>query len=576
MSWRRIILWGCMLGVLLGCGLPGVDRPVRADAGTPLPLSAYPRPLRDNGWGIHWVPTTFSQPDHVVDYYVDELVRLNIRWVKLLVPPDPYSVAHRHLLERLRDEGIMPIVRIYVRYNEPVPELERIVRQYVPLGARYFEVYTDVNLEGIAGGWENGEEISIPRIVDLWADAARAIRRAGGYPGLPTLTAGGHQDDLVFLRAMLRAIKSRGYEGLLNGAWLPVHNTFFNHPVDYPYDTVNMTGAPVSAEEIARWQLSPDEVNAMNEARRRGREKQMAEGYFDGDPLDVDSNGFLKYRAYRRALVEILGYEIPILSTAGGAVFGSREDARYPTVTHRDVAETTLYAYHHMLDDAPDCYFVFAAWMLANEAGGGFWNPSFERAAWYTDLGGGRRSVVDAVAGSPRRGDVRTTGAETAATVTADRPVTLPTPTEPAQRTVTTPASLARATESITPIIPISAVTPDASGGMTTPSPIATPRVDTVNSPYALFADGHMTMSWQRDEERLRLQLAASQPLEGELQVWHRGRGLARWAIYVRPDDPLALMLEGEGLGAGSLGVRVTDQQGDLVVEYGCVGEMCR
>jgi hypothetical protein len=333
-----------------------------------------------------------------------------------------------------------------------------------------------------------------------------------------------------------------------------------------------MTGAPVSAHEVARWQLDADEVNDLNEARRQGRERQMARGYFDGDPLDVDSNAFRKYEAYRRTLVDTFGYEIPIISTAGGAVYGSQEDPRYPAVTHRDVAESTIYAYHYMLDEAPACYFAFTAWVMANQAGGGFWNPSFDRAAWYTDLGGGKRPVVDAVASSSRRGELRPASGGAAQNVVT--PAASPTPTATPANVPATGASAATAPHA-------GMALPGAStASVTAPMPTATATASSATaspsrSGYALFADGRMTVSWQRETGNVHLRLAVVQPLSGELQLWHRGQVLARWALYVLPGDPLGIIVEGQDLGEGSLGVRVIGDGGAMVAEYGCAKETC-
>jgi len=382
-------------------------RPAPGAPWEPLPLSAYPRPRNDNGRGVHWAPTTFSQPREIVDYLVDELGRLNVRWVKLLLPATHQSVAHEYLLRRLQEEGIMPVARLYPVRNEPLPHLEEIVRQYVRLGVYYYEVYSDVNLRGPTGGWTEGEDICVDKIVDLWLRAADQVRAAGGYPGLPTLTAGGDRDDLEFLRDMLAEIARRGRPGALRGVWLPVHNAFLNHPPEYPYDDVNLYGTPVSTEEIDRWALTPAEIEALNAARVRGRSAQVASGYFDADELlDVDSNGFLKFEAYRRAFVEIFGFEIPIISVAGGAVVGDRQDPRYPAVTERDLAEWTLYAYEYMLDSAPESYFAFMPWLLVNGAAGGP-SPHHERAAWYRDLRGTVRPVVSALRDHARWGETR-------------------------------------------------------------------------------------------------------------------------------------------------------------------------
>ena len=48
-----------------------------------IPIEAFPRPPNDNGWGIHWIPT-YQQDPAVVDRFVDQAVRMHIKWVVFL------------------------------------------------------------------------------------------------------------------------------------------------------------------------------------------------------------------------------------------------------------------------------------------------------------------------------------------------------------------------------------------------------------------------------------------------------------------------------------------------------------
>lgn len=64
---------------------PPVSSPLRLTPTAPLPLSAFPRPKDDNGLGIHWSTHLYAQSDEATGYFVSELARMNIKWVKLLV-----------------------------------------------------------------------------------------------------------------------------------------------------------------------------------------------------------------------------------------------------------------------------------------------------------------------------------------------------------------------------------------------------------------------------------------------------------------------------------------------------------
>ncbi len=370
-------------------------RPQAAPVGaSPLPLSAYPRPARDNGWGIHWTPTLFSQPPEVVDRLLAEVEALGLRWVKLMQADEP-KLQHTYLIDQLVRRDIMPVLRVYRPLNEPYQHLSTIVREGLARGVFYYELYNEPNIAGEAGGWRPGEEISVARIADLWIPAAREIAALGGYPGLPALAPGGSYDDMRFLDEFLGLLQQRGALDTLNRAWVPLHNYFFNHPLDYPEDAVNLSSVPLTPAEIRERGLSAAEVAAINYARQIARWPRSQGGYYVGDTVDEDSNGFRKFEAYRNIIYRRLGRELPIITTEGGAIVGSQEDPRYPRVTELDVAQRTRAAFEYMIDQAPAYYFAFMPWLLANlDSGSG--DPAWESAAWYP-TGGRPRPVVAAI-----------------------------------------------------------------------------------------------------------------------------------------------------------------------------------
>ena len=372
------------------------------------PLSSYPRPAGDNGRGVHWSPTNQPQPKEMVDYFLEEIRQMNIKWVKLLQDDQP-DLTHTYLIKRLVAADIEPILRIYKPFNEPYQHLQTLVPRAVAEGIYYFELFTEPNLDGPDGGWRADEPIRIERIIDLWILAARDIHAGGGYPALPALSPGGSIDDIVFLDRFLSGLRARGQADLLPGAWIPVHNYFLNHPLDYPTDPVNLYDTPLSEEEIAERELSPKEVEAINHARRIAKLPREQGGFWVGDTVMEDSNGFRKFEAYANLFYNQFGYYLPVIGTEGGAVVGSAEDPRYPPVREKDVTELTLSAYHAMLDDVPLYFFAHTPWLLANFAGG-HTDERFEHAAWYKDTRGSILPVVQALKEDPKRNEVRKLG----------------------------------------------------------------------------------------------------------------------------------------------------------------------
>ena len=60
----------------------------------------------------------YGQPEEVTDYFVSELVAMNIKWVKLLQVDVP-AVTHRYLIGQLAANDIEPVLRVYKPFNEP-------------------------------------------------------------------------------------------------------------------------------------------------------------------------------------------------------------------------------------------------------------------------------------------------------------------------------------------------------------------------------------------------------------------------------------------------------------------------
>ncbi|HEY65676.1 MAG TPA: hypothetical protein G4O02_14010, partial [Caldilineae bacterium] len=311
--------WVVRLAVLALVASVGVSFPADAQDTGPLPLSAYPRPPQDNGLGIHWTTSVYGQSPEVIDYFINEMEAMGIKWVKFL--NDGTDGRHNeYLIQQLVAHGMMPVMRIYRPCNKPfdLGSLRRLVRHYRPMGVYYYELFNEPELEGEAGGWCDGERPHPDRLFEMWLPAARVIQEEGGFPSLPSMFPPSLKDpnwqDSFFIR-FLRKIKETGNTDVLYRAWGAVHNYFLNHPVRYPYDEVNLKGTPLTQEEIERYGLTPAEVQAINHARKIARRPRSEGGYYIGDTIDEDNNGFLQFLAYRNRFYEIFGFEIPLIST---------------------------------------------------------------------------------------------------------------------------------------------------------------------------------------------------------------------------------------------------------------------
>ena len=262
----------------------------------------------------------------MVDTYLAETDRMEMRWLKLMQPDQP-ALEHAYLLGQMQRRGMEPILRVQKTYNDPYTHLDALVRAGVAAGVHYYELYANPNVAGLVGGWRTGQAMDIPGLATRWSQAARSVRAAGGFPALPSLSAAGVVDDDAFLRGFLAALREQGQMGALEGAWLPVQNYMGNLPLE-------------------------------------------------------STDGFRRYERYHAILLEETGLSLPILSTEGGALAGDNTNPAYPALTASDVAERTAAAYRFMQNGAPDYFFVFTPWLLVNAAAGGY-NGGWESHAWF-------------------------------------------------------------------------------------------------------------------------------------------------------------------------------------------------
>lgn len=332
-------------------------------------LSDYPKPVRDNGRGVHWIPYTWGQvtSEHrrVADELCDQLRAMNIRWVLVLVGMDEAWPANEYLVRRLVGDDpahpqIMPILRLGDRLDaqaldklargEPVgmvcSRLREVLRFYRALGVSYFQLYNEPNHPD---EWSDrivpAEAAQI--VAALWVEAAREVLAAGGLPGLPPLAPGGHWpggDDLDMLAQLLDEIDVRltasERERLYDRMWVGIHNYTLNRPV---------------------YSLPPD------------------------------SHAFKKYIWYQGIVRAKIGHELPLLTGEGGLRAGPPPYG--DNASEAMVAERSREICRHMAF-APEYYFCHCFWLLGSAIGGG--NAEWEAAAWFR-RDGSRQPVVDAL-----------------------------------------------------------------------------------------------------------------------------------------------------------------------------------
>ena len=339
----------------------------------------FPRPVNDNRRGIHWSASVYHPVGVAADFWIGELKAMGIKWVKLL---DDSGGSSLDLCKRLLAADIMPIVRLFRATPNPGSIGGRetdTVKRLVADGVRYFETNNEPDLPA---EWKDGH--MLPNwpdvVVDNFIRDADKIIGLGGLPAFPAMGVGA-KDNYVEL------VVQKGRADLFrSGAWVAVHNYALNHPLDYPYDSVNQEGAPVSEEEFERlgpwaWEGRPREI--INEWRAADKNP--------GATLDDDAACFLGFHLLDQMITRTLGHSVPIMSTEGGPVIGWKDDRRYPRVDPNTHAEWVV-AINDFLQGGreihglrcPDNYFTMCHWLIGNYRLG-FMATGWESQSWYTD-----------------------------------------------------------------------------------------------------------------------------------------------------------------------------------------------
>ena len=352
----------------------------------PKDLKDFPRPSNDNGRGLVGSASTgWSGGKEGYDFWISELEALGVKWFKVL---DDHGDSLT-LCTKLLEAGIFPIVRIIRRdpppNDSPEPNPghinateEEVVRRLIGVGVLYFETNNEPNLPT---EWKNeampGDNIETAKLVALnWLFDARFILAAGGYPGLPAISAGGNMDLMGALVALGRQ------DILLEGCWIALHNDCQNRPLDFPDDPVNRIGQAITPQQYdqnvytqwAWWRTSlkrADSIEEVNMLRAAGKRPTPT--------LQQDHACFREFEHYNALAMKYLGRSIPIISTEGGYLIGHREDARYPALTPDSHRDLTVALFDYMQRQAPDYYFAAMPSQLVE-------SEDMESAAWYSSF----------------------------------------------------------------------------------------------------------------------------------------------------------------------------------------------
>lgn len=206
----------------------------------PLSLQDWPRPVGDNGRGMHFLKVPYYE-DVDLDLQIRRLQELGVKWALVIYGDE---IQLQELAPRFRDAGIMVVWRKMLRANQESFTWARDVEILQQLGMPpYMQLYNEPSL---SEEWSKGDakyEKFEPHILQ----AARDVYNAGGYVGLQFVN-----DE--WLRRTLRAIKARKGEAIFGRMFFVPHPYGLNHPPDYVEDPNGVLGfkhfARIFEEEI--------------------------------------------------------------------------------------------------------------------------------------------------------------------------------------------------------------------------------------------------------------------------------------------------------------------------------------
>jgi hypothetical protein len=398
----------------------------------PKPLNWFPRPPNNTRKGIHlgangqW---PLGEYESGYDEWIVELKAMGVSWAKATV----FTTSGLEPCRRMLAAGIQPIIRFYIGEQWPNAmcdslDLADLVRQYVAIGARYFEVGNEPNL---LAEWKNGWGVSDEdptewkrgaqpdRIAQAFVRDAQIILDNGGIPGLPACSPGGNYNDIDFFRTMCARLRLDGHADLLaRGCFIAIHNGTLNHPLDYPGDPVNQEGVQLTREEYEKHSTWAGSLELVNAERIKGKNPGQHLLSVDANGKDTGgSNCFRKFEALRSIFFGTFGFDLPILGTEGGVWVGETigeepfngariYDPRYPAVSKEQMTAWMVEISEKLMDNVyPEYYFCDCEWLIANKRMGNPHQP-FERDALFSHYWeeiGGHLPVVDALKALPKR-----------------------------------------------------------------------------------------------------------------------------------------------------------------------------
>ncbi len=212
---------------------PAPALPLRDDL-PPLALKDWPRPVDDNGLGIHFIATGYYD-EQELDRQIARMQDLHLKWALVLYADE----NHLELAARkFKQAGIIVVwrktLRPYQRYNSWGRDIEILNQVGMP---PYMQLYNEPELPA---EWE-GQPQDWNLFLGNLLQATKDVYNAGGYPGIQFL-------DEDHLRDFISQLYARQGEPIFHRMFFIAHSYGLNHPPDYTQDTNGVLGFVIFAQ----------------------------------------------------------------------------------------------------------------------------------------------------------------------------------------------------------------------------------------------------------------------------------------------------------------------------------------
>lgn len=200
----------------------------------PLALRDWPRPIGDNGLGIHFLGDAYYSEGEL-DRQIARMVEMRMKWTVVVYGDE---IQLEKAAKRLQAAGIMAVWRKMLRPNEAYFGWERDVSLLQRLGmAPYMQLYNEPSLPEEWDGKPADRALFLKNLLQ----ASRDVYNAGGLVGWQFV----NQDWLI---SAIRELKARQGEAIFNRMFFVPHSYGLNHPPDYTEDVNSVLGFLVFAE----------------------------------------------------------------------------------------------------------------------------------------------------------------------------------------------------------------------------------------------------------------------------------------------------------------------------------------